>query len=131
MNEGLETRGFAPEKEQWSNPITVEVVTVGAATDRRRMLQFTFQRGDKGKAAVERRVNWTVTDDSLLAFFIANRTGKPIGHHRRHGLPQTGTAVNSRRLRGRAQGIIDLGSSLSPLPGRTSEGLVKVPPEQI
>lgn len=78
MNEGLETRGFAPEKEQWSNPIAVEVVTVGAGSDRRRMLQLTFQRGDKGKAAVERRVNWTVTDDSLLAFFIANRTGKPI-----------------------------------------------------
>jgi hypothetical protein len=82
LSSGLEIRNgqsaFIAEQVQWSNPVTIAVVAVGAGGDRRPMLQVDFTGGDKGKATVERRVNWTITDDSVLGFYIANQTDKPL-----------------------------------------------------
>jgi hypothetical protein len=77
--EGLETRNFTPGMPQWSNPTTLSMVVSGTGPDRRRMLQMEFERGGKDKAVAERRVNWTVTDDAVLGFFLANQSGKPLG----------------------------------------------------
>jgi hypothetical protein len=75
---GLESKGWANEALQWSNPVKPQVISVATEAGNIPALQIDFSGGDKDKATIKRSARLTIGQDSVLAFLAKNSGEKPV-----------------------------------------------------
>jgi hypothetical protein len=78
ISDGLESKGWAAEALQYSNPVDTKVITMTTGDGLSHALEISFKNGKMDKAAVRRGVHLTITDDSVLTFWAQNPGDKPI-----------------------------------------------------
>jgi hypothetical protein len=77
--DGLEARGWSSESNQWSNTITANTLTLDGEKGTNQVIEVTFEKGDKDKAAIKRSLRGqTIGDNSEVALYVFNKTGKPV-----------------------------------------------------
>ena len=75
---GFEIRGWEADNPKWSNPSKTEVVRIRDGQTQREVLKIDYEGGEQFKAALERRVSWALTEDSVLEFHVLNQEKQPI-----------------------------------------------------
>ncbi len=75
---GFEIRGWEADNPKWSNPSKTEVVRIRDGQAQREVLKIDYAGGEQFKAALERRVSWALTSDSVLEFHVLNQEKQPI-----------------------------------------------------
>ncbi len=77
--DGLESRGWEAESNQWSNPVTTQTITIEGTQGTNQVIEVSFEPGDKDKAAIKRALRgMTIGDNTELSVYLFNRTGKPV-----------------------------------------------------
>ena len=84
LTEGLETKGWQAENEQWSNPISSKLVPLSAkdtgkdSGDAKRTLEITCGAGGKDKATLRKPVTLSAVEKHILIFRLKNSAEIPI-----------------------------------------------------